>query len=84
MIRPTKYMKLDTCVLRVSAVLLAGIREFLAIPITEIEASVEAQLGEDGLANVHQALSLLFLLGLIEYDEGSDAIVTTGMKLGSP
>lgn len=75
MIRPTKYMQVQTCSLRVAAVILAKTRRLSAIPLAEIEDSVAHALGEPARVNVHPAINLLYLLGAIKYDSDADALV---------
>lgn len=75
MIRPTKYMQVQTCSLRVAAIILANTRRLSAVPLAEIEDYVAHALGEPARVNVHPAINLLYLLGVIEYDSDADALV---------
>ncbi len=75
MIRPTKYMQVQTCGLRVAATILAKLRRLSAIPLSEIEDYVVVTLGEPARVNVHPAINLLYLLGAIRYDSDADALV---------
>ena len=74
MIRPDKYINLNTCVLSLSAAILADLRKQLAIPIAELEERVVKKFGEHARRNFLPALSLLFLLGKLRFDLSSDAI----------
>jgi len=73
--RPTKYLSLNQCALRVAALLLDEIRAVLAIRIREIEDLVTSKLGHGALANMLTAINTLYLLGLVRYDKVLDALV---------
>lgn len=75
MIRPEKYMKLEQCTLSVAAALLREIRSVPALPLGQLEDLVSARQGHAALANLQNALSLLYLIGMIDYDETADAIL---------
>ncbi len=74
MIRPTKHMKLEQCTLSVAALLLQEIKQLLVIPLVQLDDLVSLRLGDAALANLQNALNLLYLIGLIEYDDSSDVI----------
>ena len=75
MIRPTKYMRLSQCSLRVSAVLLGELQSLFALPLPDVEPLICTRLGDEARTNVSMALNLLFLLGLVDYQESSDSLV---------
>jgi len=77
MIRPTKYMRLEQCLLRVVALLLESFMTVPALPVSEINGFVAESLGEAATTNVQAAISLLYLLGAVEYDLTTDTLLYT-------
>ena len=75
MIRPTKHMDLNTCVLSVTAVILLELQRTKAIPLYELDETVQTQIDAYARINFIPALNLLFLLGIVDYDDKTDAIV---------
>jgi hypothetical protein len=78
MIRPTKYLDLDTCVLRVAAVVLEEICGSSAMPIGEVTSRVCSRLGDTARLNLMPALGLLYLLGVLDYHDEADAVCRRG------
>ena len=76
MIVPTKYLDLDTSLIRVAALTLSTLREMGAVPYRELNQRVEDELGDDARLNLPPALGLLYTLGQIDYDPGADAVVS--------
>ena len=74
MIYPTKYIDLDTCVLRIAALILHELRQSSAIPVDELDHLVRSNIGDSARFNFLSTLNFLFLLGQIDYDEKSDTI----------
>jgi hypothetical protein len=74
MIAPAKYMDLDVCPLRVAALLLRALQQSGHLRVDECEARAVASAGEDARFTLLPALSLLFVLGLIDYSLESDVI----------
>lgn len=72
MIRPEKYMRLGQCPLNVGATILGEIRQVLAVPPSQLEGLVASRLGDAALANFQNAINILYLLGLIDYDDQND------------
>lgn len=75
MLRPTKYLDLKTCVLRLAALMLMELSASRALALPDLEARVLSEAGDAARLNLVSALNLLFLLGRIDYDDGADAIV---------
>ena len=75
MILPTKFLEPSTGVLRVGATLLEKLGDLPARPLDELRRDVLDALPERAEHSFSPALSLLFLIGSIEYDEPADAIV---------
>jgi hypothetical protein len=75
MIRPTKYLDLNTCVLRVAAIVLSELRLSRAMPLDELDAIVRSRAGESARFNFLPALSFLFLTGKLDYDDDADAVL---------
>ena len=75
MIRPTKYLDLDTCVLRVAAIVLSELQLSRVVPLDELDIIVRSRAGEAARFNFLPALSFLFLVGRLDYDDNSDTIL---------
>ena len=73
MIRPTKHLNLDTCVLRAAAVLLSRLREERLCAFADLRAALEA-FGEDADPIFMPTLHFLFLLGRIDYHPQTDSL----------
>lgn len=75
MIRPHKYMNLNTCVLKISEIIIRRLKKSTAITILELFDLIVEELGMDARYNVVPALNFLFLADQIEFDVELDAIV---------
>ena len=75
MIRPAKHMDVNTCVLSVAASILSELQRTTAIPLDELDETIQTRISSIARLNFIPALNLLFLLGGIEYDDEADAIV---------
>lgn len=75
MIRPTKYLDLNTCVLRVAAIMLSELRLSRAMPLNELDAIIRSRVGDSARFNFLPALSFLFLVGKLDYDDDADAVL---------
>jgi hypothetical protein len=82
MIRPTKYLDLRVCVIRLATLMLSELSAARALPLPELEARVLDEAGDSARLNLVPALNLLFLLGRVDYDDEADAVVmlTEGAK----
>lgn len=77
MIRPVKYFDLNSCVLNVAAFVLKELRQSGAMPLGELNEIVTTRLGEGVRFSFIPALSFLFLLGKLNYDQDVDAVIPT-------
>lgn len=84
MILPTKYLDLDSSVLRVSAVVLRAMADGRATPFDEVDAAVRERAGSEARLNLVPALNFLFLAGKVDYDEDADAFVSLVDVDGAP
>ena len=75
MIRPTKYLDLNTCVLHIAAIVLSELQLSRAIPLDELDAIVRSRAGDAARFNFLPALSFLFLVGKLDYDDNADAVL---------
>jgi hypothetical protein len=75
MLRPTKYLDLKTCVLRLASLILSELSAPRALPLPELEARALNEAGDAARSNVVPALNMLFLLGRIDYDDDADEIM---------
>ena len=76
MIRPTKYLDLRTAVVRLAAIVLEALQDEPVLPLRVLDERVQQEAGADARFNFYPALSLLFLLGTVEYDAKDDTIRT--------
>lgn len=67
MITPHKYLDLETCLLRVSAVTLTKLRQAGVIQFDELSDYLAKTLGEDARITLSSSLLFLYAVGLIEY-----------------
>lgn len=79
MIFPTKYLDLDTSLIRVAAFILATLSHESAVHYQELDQNIASELGEAARINLTPALGLLFTLGKLDYDTDADVIVGSGM-----
>lgn len=75
MIIPTKHLDLDHCVLRVAAQVLTHLAEPGMLELTELQERVLADLGHDAKYSMLPALNVLYLMGRIDYDDGTDVVL---------
>jgi hypothetical protein len=74
MIRPTKYLDLDACVLNVAAHILSRMSAVSVVTYDEMLKSVETTLTPRARNEFVLALDLLYLLGKISYQEETDTL----------
>jgi hypothetical protein len=72
MLTPSKHLDLDRSALRVGAVILAELKRRRVVPYGDVVRLVKRRIGDDGDVVVAPALSLLFVLGRIEYHAKND------------
>jgi hypothetical protein len=75
MIRPSKYMDLENCVLSVAATIISVLKESLAMSISELDETIQVRIGKDARFNFFHSINFLYVTGKIDYDDGSDKIV---------
>ena len=75
MIRPSKYLDLKTCTLRVASVVISALHETSPLPLPELDETVQSRLGEEARFNFVPALNFLYLVGAIDYNAHADAVV---------
>ena len=74
MLTPKKYLNLDVSVLRVSAIMLRELRRRGVIEFERLRAIVVKRTGPDGELSFLPALSVIFLLGRVEYHVKNDTL----------
>jgi hypothetical protein len=75
MIVPRKYMDLKHGVINICAVILEELMKIYVIPLQELNEAVVARIGPSANTNFLAAINTLFILGKIEYDYVSDAVI---------
>jgi hypothetical protein len=75
MIRPAKYLDLNTSVLNVAGFILNELHQSGALPLSELNEVIRTRLGESTRFSFSSALNFLFLLGKLNYDQETDVIV---------
>ena len=80
MLRPSKHTDLNTCVLNVGSLILDQLAKYGPTKYCDMLINLKKELGDNVKFQVMPSLNLLYLLGLIEYDQNSDMI----FKLNSP
>jgi hypothetical protein len=83
MIRPTKYLDLNTSVVRIAAFILKELKVAKTIQINELDEIIRNNLGENSRFNFIASLNFLFLLGKIDYEETSDSLIFTNVEEAS-
>jgi len=73
-IRPQKHLRLDVCVLRITATLLAHLQRRRVESFANLHDLATRELGADASVQFLPALNLLFLLGKIRYHPHQDRI----------
>jgi hypothetical protein len=74
MITPQKHLNLDVSVLRVSALVLREVRRRRVIEFPTLRSRIVRLVGSDADLVFLPALSLLFLLGRLEYHSKNDTL----------
>lgn len=74
MIRPHKYMDIEYSVLNVGGIILLILRNRVNITYDELLDDLIMEYGEKSKAVFIPALSFLFLLGKIEYEQDTDIL----------
>lgn len=74
MIRPTKYLDLNTCVLHIASIVLNELQQIHVISLAELDNRIQDRLGAKARFNFQAALAFLFITGVLDYDLQSDAV----------
>lgn len=74
MIKPYKYMDINTSVLSIAAIILKKLIDVGSLSYDSLLDSVKDELGSNIKYNYIYALNLLFLLGKISYQKGEDIV----------
>ena len=83
MILPTKYLDLETSVLRIAAFMLEETRREPVIRLPALAERVDSFAAGHARFNFFPALNLLYLSGQIEYDEDADVLIRTPIVGGA-
>jgi hypothetical protein len=75
MILPTKYLDLESSVLRLAAFILEELKREPMIRLAELASRVDEYASGKGRFNFFPSLNVLFLTGQIEYSDDDDVIV---------
>ena len=78
MLAPEKHLDLDTSVLRVSSLMLKELQKKGVVELEKLRGLVRRRAGDDAELSFSPSLSLLFLLGLIEYHLKNDTVEYRG------
>lgn len=73
MIRPSKHLDLNTCVLRAASILLSKLQVTRICTYADLRASLKV-LGEDADIAFGHSVHLLFLLGRVDYRQQTDSL----------
>lgn len=74
MIRPTKFLDLDNCVISIASKIIKILLLHQNITYTELLNIFKYDLNDNFEYNLLPAIDLLFLLGLVEYSPISDSL----------
>lgn len=84
MIRPTKYLDLDACVVNIAAHVLSELSSTNVMTYDELLKSVETTLTPRARNEFVFALDLLYLLGRVSYHEETDTLCGAFELPGEP
>lgn len=73
MLKPTKHMNLEISTLNIASVLLREISKNKILKYDALFDKLSKKIGDDTKFNFPNALSLLYLLGKIEYHKKTDS-----------
>jgi hypothetical protein len=74
MLQPTKYLDINTCVIRIASIIVTELTQFRALRLSELDDKTRQITGESGKINFLPALNFLFLTGIIDYDGVTDSV----------
>lgn len=75
MIRASRHMDLETAPIRLAAVVLEEIGDASALRLDDLRSAVSQRVRGNAKTNLSVALQLLFLMGMVDYDPSTDAIL---------
>jgi hypothetical protein len=75
MIRPTKYMDLTVNILAIATEILSELERTHIVSLEELDAQIQARINEKARINFIPSLNLLYILGCLDYDSETDAVV---------
>ncbi len=82
MLRPSKHTDLNTCILNVGSLILDQLARYGPTKYDDMVMNLKEELGDNARFQVGASLSLLYLLGLIEYGQNSDTIFRENNSIG--
>ena len=82
MLRPSKHTDLNTCILNVGSLILDQLAGYGPTKYDDMVMNLKEELGDNARFQVGPSLNLLYLLGLIEYDQNSDTIFRENNSIG--
>ena len=74
MLTPTKFLNLDTCIIKISSEILSLLLEKKSITFSELQSKLVEDSNEDYKYNLLTSLDFLFLLGKIKYSPKNDRL----------
>ncbi|WP_294405788.1 ABC-three component system middle component 8 [uncultured Clostridium sp.] len=74
MIKPTKFLDLDNCVISIASKILQILSSQKSITYTNLLVLFKNDLNDNFEYNLLPAIDFLFLLGLIDYSPNSDSL----------
>ncbi len=83
MIRPTRHLDLNTCVLNVATKIAGYLRSNGPAKYGLLLDAIQDELGPSARFQFPLSVSLLYLLGTVEYDEESDVLFAVDPTQGS-
>ncbi|KKM72178.1 hypothetical protein LCGC14_1423120 [marine sediment metagenome] len=83
MIRPTRHLDLNTCVLNVATKVADRLRREGPAKYALLLDAIQDELGSSAKIQFPLSVSLLYLLGVVEYDEKADVLFRVTPAQGS-
>ncbi|WP_099336442.1 ABC-three component system middle component 8 [Clostridium cadaveris] len=74
MIKPTKFLNLNTCILKISSEILSILIEEKSITFSDLQSKLLKDSNEDYEYNFLPSIDFLFLLGKIKYSPKTDIL----------
>lgn len=83
MIRPTRHLDLNTCVLSVATRVADRLRSDGAVKYDLLLDSIQDEFGASAKFQMPLAVSVLYLLGTVEYDDKTDVLFPVPPRRGN-